>query len=165
MEHQTWYICSVCKSYTRSNYKSVLGHMRIHKFDPNLSLKCGINSCPEEYTVYESFRSHVYRKHRELLYTDTTNNEEDQLDTPEAQVNIQEDNDNGDENQDDAREDTNENMNFKRMAASFLLKIHEEHKVTQTALNVIVHDTKELWRHTIQNIKVTIQKIQRTFMC
>ena len=69
MKHQTWYICSVCKSYTRSNYKSVLGHMRIHKFDPNLSLKCGINSCPEEYTVDESFRSHVYWKHRELLYT------------------------------------------------------------------------------------------------
>ena len=69
MKHQTWYICSVCKSYTRSNYKSVLGHMHIHKFDPNLSLKCGINSCPEECTVYESFRSRVYWKHRELLYT------------------------------------------------------------------------------------------------
>ena len=137
--------------------------MRIHKFDPNLSLKCGINSCPEEYTVYESFRSHVYRKHRELLYTDTTNNEEDQH--HEAQENVEEENveeenveeDHRDEYQEDeAQEDTNEiDINPKRMAASFLLKIHEENKVTQTALNNIVHDINELWRHTIQNIKVS----------
>ena len=129
--------------------------MRIHKFDPNLSLKCGINSCPEEYTVYESFRSHVYRKHRELLYTDTTNNDEDQHHTYEAQENVEEDH--GNENQEDeSQEDINEiDINPKRTAASFLLKIHEENKVTQTALNNIVHDINELWRHTIQNIKVS----------
>ena len=54
--------------------------MRTHRNDPNLSLICGINSCPEEYTVYESFRSHVYRKHREVLCP-RTNNDDENLDT------------------------------------------------------------------------------------
>ena len=41
--------------------------MKTHRFDPNLSIKCGINSCSERYKNYESFRSHVYRKHKEVI--------------------------------------------------------------------------------------------------
>ena len=49
--------------------------MRTHRFEPGLSIKCRINSCSEKYTNYESFRSHVYCKHEEVLniHKDTHN--------------------------------------------------------------------------------------------
>ena len=45
--------------------------MGTHHFDAGLSIRCGINSCTEQYKNCESFRSHVYRKHREVLVTDS----------------------------------------------------------------------------------------------
>ena len=61
------FICTVCKLFKGRNYKAVFQHTRTHRFEPGLSIKCGINSCSEKYTNYESFRSHVYRKHEEVL--------------------------------------------------------------------------------------------------
>lgn len=120
--------------------------MRTHRYETNLSFKCGINSCPE-YTVYESFRSHVYRKHREVLYSRRRNSDEN-LDEHHFEMEDQED-----ENQDDENESK---ADIKRLAALFLLKIQEEHKVTQTVLNTIVHDVNEQWRCVVQNVKVYV---------
>ena len=155
----TRYVCTVCKSFSRWSYKPVLFHMRSHRLDPNLSLKCGINSCTEKYTVYESFRSHVYRKHRDVLYPNTTDSDD----------NLEEIEDNGDDNNalevtsDDEDENiesgssqtTTSTSSAKRAASLFILKIREENRVTQTALNNIVHGVKELWRCAIQNVKVS----------
>ncbi len=46
--------------------------MGIHRFDAGLFIRCGINSCLEEYKNFESFRSHMYRKHREAPVPDPT---------------------------------------------------------------------------------------------
>lgn len=49
------FICSVCRQYKGKDYRKVLQHMKTHRFDPNLFIKRGINSCPEKYTNYELF--------------------------------------------------------------------------------------------------------------
>ena len=36
---------------------------------PFLTVYCGIDYCPQTYTNYKSFRSHVYRKHRDSLHS------------------------------------------------------------------------------------------------
>lgn len=129
MECQTWYICTVCKSFARSSYKPLLGHMGSHRSETNLLLRCGINSCPEEYTIYESFQSHVYRKHREVLCPKTSNSDD----------NPNEDNYTEAETEDESQEEVNRGdkdeseIDIKKSAALFLLKTHKESKVTQTA--------------------------------
>ena len=45
----------------------------------------------------------------------------------------------------------------KKQAALFLLKTHEERKVTQTSLNGIVKDFHGLWQDSMENLKVCLK--------
>lgn len=38
----------------------------VHNHELNFNIICGLNSCKSSFTVYESFRCHVYHKHRKL---------------------------------------------------------------------------------------------------
>ena len=43
----------------------------IHSFGPGLRVVCGLGpekNCPAAYTNINSFKSHVYKKHRNLLF-------------------------------------------------------------------------------------------------
>ena len=51
---------------------------------------------------------------------------------------------------------TDEDYNTKRSAALFLLKLREERKVTQTALNGMVLNMQEVWKDVVGQIKVII---------
>ena len=52
-----------------NSFSNVLRHIgQVHKFDPGLKIYCGIDGCPVSYTNFESFRSHVYRKHPQTLH-------------------------------------------------------------------------------------------------
>lgn len=61
------YVCTICNLFAGKTFSAVLRHMGTHRFDCGLLIRCGINSCAEKYKNFESFRSHVYRKHREAL--------------------------------------------------------------------------------------------------
>ena len=67
------FYCQICRKFSRRCYLGVLQHIRVvHSFEPDFHILCGLdNDCPATYTVYESFRSHVYKKHRELLVSDS----------------------------------------------------------------------------------------------
>ena len=108
--------------------------MRSHRLDPNLSLKCGINSYTEEYTIYESFRSHVYRKHRDVLYPNTTDSDDD---SEEIEDNGDDNNalevtsDDEDENiESGSSQTTTSTSSAKRAASLFILKTREENSYT-----------------------------------
>lgn len=65
---EKWH-CSLCSHFTARNFFSVMRHIgQVHQFEPNFQVKCGLDGCPLRYTVYESFRVHVYKKHRDLLH-------------------------------------------------------------------------------------------------
>lgn len=124
--------------------------MGTHRFDPKLTIRCGINSCPESYNNFESFRSHVYRKHREVIVTPHSppvNNSESDSDSVQQH-------DSDDDVVDSDREDISSSDHQKRLAAMFLLKTREEHKVTQATLTEIVKDIQGLWRDRMENLKV-----------
>ena len=70
------YICQICHSFSRNCYAGVLRHLRqVHSFRPNFHVVCGLGpekNCPANYTNFESFRSHIYSKHREELLLSTS---------------------------------------------------------------------------------------------
>jgi len=117
------YRCAICNTFYGRSYSIVLRHMRSHQFDANLSTKGGINSCQETYDNYGSFRSHVYRKHRDVMFSNTASDynhtnaesDHDQGQTTMAADTTAENNQNGD------MEECTE-IDLKRSAALFLLR-------------------------------------------
>lgn len=129
--------------------------MGTHRFDSHLFIRCGINSCTEQYRKFESFRSHVYRKHREVL-TGPSSPAEDSGST--SVISTNEDHQLLDNNitvvGDGIVEAPSIIHDQKRSAALFILKTREERRVTQTALSGIIQDVQGLWRDTVNDLKV-----------
>ena len=49
---------------------------QVHSFSPNFRLVCDLGeSCAATYINYESFRSHVYKKHKDVVNPNTSNRE------------------------------------------------------------------------------------------
>ena len=61
-------MCTICNLFAGKSFFTVLHYMGTYRFDPGLRIRCGIEYCTESYRNFESFRSHVYRKHREALF-------------------------------------------------------------------------------------------------
>ena len=66
------HLCSICNDFAGASFSSVLCHIGdVHKSQigpaPTVAVWCGIDGCPRSYENYESFRSHVYRKHSHML--------------------------------------------------------------------------------------------------
>lgn len=149
------YVCTICNLFARKTFSAVLRHIGTHRFDSGLFIKCGINSCPENYKNFESFRSHVYRKHREVLIppsngvpgSEAANSSSFQHNIPEREDSVVTD--------EDEVEDWNYDDHRKRLAAKFLLKTREDRKVTQLALTAIVEDIQGLWRDNMEHLKVS----------
>lgn len=67
------HLCSICNSFAAASFSSVLRHIGdVQKSQigpsPMVAVWCGIDGCPRSYENYESFRSHVYKKHRHVLW-------------------------------------------------------------------------------------------------
>lgn len=145
------YVCTICNLFAGQSFSAVLRHMGVHRFDPGLSIRCGINSCTEQYTNFESFRSHIYRKHREVLVSAPVT--DSALAETVVSGRLEQ---GGSETDDDGLEVEQRTCNDdpKRSAALFLLKAREERRITQTALNGIVQDFQGLWRDAMERLQV-----------
>ena len=85
--------CSLCSHFAARNFLGVLRHIgQVHQFEPNFEVKCGLDGCPLRYTVYESFRVHVYKRHRDVLFNDRGDDliHVDSEDTPNSPQTLQE---------------------------------------------------------------------------
>ena len=62
------YNCSICNRFAAASFLPVLRHIgQVHQYEANFQVKCGLDSCPCLYRTYNSFKSHVYRKHRSAM--------------------------------------------------------------------------------------------------
>ena len=150
------YVCTICNLFVGKSFSTVLRHMGTHRYDPGLRIRCGINSCTDQYKNFESFRSHVYRKHREALIH-TSNPAPTQAIT-NGRLGLETDED---LQMDDWGNDLLEHERARsvdadpqRLAALFLLKTREERKITQVALNGIVQDFRGIWRDAMERLQV-----------
>ena len=157
------YVCTICNSFASTSFRAVFRHMSDHRCDPGLHIVCGINSCNEMYKNYDSYRTHVYRKHRETLlsiprqelsighgsnsaHSSPTQEEIEEIEEPSAVENPT--------SEDPFHTPTSPILISKRSAALFLLKTREERKVTQTALNGIVQDLSGILKDALEGLKV-----------
>ena len=147
------FICSICNLFGGNTYAAVLRHIgEIHRHDPGLVIRCGINHCPQTYSNYESFRSHVYRKHRDALHR-------------EANYDIDTDGHTHDDEDEDADGYNDLAIDYpsqpgypsqpdmKKIGAKFLLKTREENRMAQSTLNTVVSDMNGLWMSSMDAVK------------
>ena len=160
------FVCTLCSQFAARTYLPVLSHIGfVHRFGATKRIECGIDGCPASYTTntYESFRSHVYRKHRDVLYSQDV--EDTQLNSQGSVVFRDQDvftveNSTTHILADDlatpstSNETTNvDEEEIKLASALFQFKTLEERKVTQTALNGIIGDVQALWDITLSKIQ------------
>ncbi len=133
------FVCYICNQFGGCSFRSVLRHVgEVHKHDTNFFIRCGIGHCPQTYKNNDSFRSHVYRKHRDALYSTT---QEDG--NPRIEVN-------NNEFVDDPDDETNQqpslasDFSLQERAAKFVLKARDEYRIPQSTVNKLLKDVAEL---------------------
>ena len=141
--------------------QGVLRHLgAVHAFDPNLSITCGIAGCPRIYSNFHSYKKHIYRSHSEVVIPPETSEEisavhshnedaSDDYNAPSEQGSLQ-----------SILPQTGSTFS-KRAIALILLKLKQERKISQTALNEILKDFIYLYQTTAENLKeMVIQAVQ-----
>lgn len=81
------YLCPICQAFSRHNFKAVIRHIgQVHRHNSNFSIVCGLGDprCPATYTKFESFRSHVYKKHKAELDVVVTSESDTQFSNEES---------------------------------------------------------------------------------
>ena len=60
--------CLLCSSFTSTTYKGVLRHLgSVHTHDAGFHVVCVCADCPRRCNKFHSYKTHLYRKHREML--------------------------------------------------------------------------------------------------
>jgi len=139
--------CCYCASFAGNTFKKLLSHIKfIHSHEPNFTIACG--DCGQSFQKFNSFKSHIQRKHNWNKNEDRAQIDED--------VDIEEDNVNSSDNEVHAEgfeeEEGPNNMVEKmtRFLALFLLKTKEENQLSQRGIDAILDSTgdvveKVLW--------------------
>lgn len=59
--------CPRCPFFS-DQFTKVVNHIGVvHSAEPNFSIFCGIEGCANSYKIFQSYRSHLYRRHKKLL--------------------------------------------------------------------------------------------------
>ena len=127
----------------------------VHSWEPDFKIPCGINGCPKIYTSYRSYRKHIIQKHQELLVDEIS---EDQNDTNSTTV-LENDINNtteGEEEYSNSNMDESGSPDPLRNKAAFLLKLKEERRVSQKAINGIVDDMNTLFEEELATLKTGV---------
>ena len=139
MSVATKFDCQICRKVSRKYYLGILQHIRaVHSFEPNFHILCGLdNGCPATYNVYESFRSHVYKKHREQLLSSGTNDNSGSSYQEGVAVDTAPDNGHDEiEEIDIDGENPTVQVDNTKMAAMFILRTTEIQRTSQVSNNL-----------------------------
>ena len=149
------YVCTICDQFRGRSFAAVLRHIGAsHRYDPGLSIRCGIRSCPETCTKFESFRSHVYRKHRDVLHLDSRDNGPSEGGVQEFSAFPEDPVDNDICSQPNTAEFQPSGVPIlQSSAAKFLIKMKEECKLTQVLIDKIVTSVRGLWDQAMQGLQ------------
>ena len=162
------YCCGVCGAFASPTFAVVLRHIGYtHAGDEQLALICPVPGCPRQnpYSKFESFRSHMYRKHRDVLErrscldrdrSDGSSGPQGPTEHTSAEEDI------GDVDELGSEEGyfcpvrrQPSDVNLQHAAAHFLLKTREERKITQSAVDGIVQDLTDLWDKGMKEVRNT----------
>ena len=140
------YACPLCHEFARTTYKAILRHIgEVHSFSPDFHIECGLGRdtrCPATYTNYVSFRSHVYKKHRDELFPEEQPVLRDEEDTSSLHLtSLMEIESDGDGPADHAECTPTKTGpdSVKQAAALFILKSMEERRMSQVYIIIVIY--------------------------
>ena len=148
------YFCPYCGDYTGVKFNRHLQHIKFHHSnEPNFSISCG--DCGQSFRKFESFKSHVRRKHRNqhaLTLSEELDVHRDEAEMPE---NVEEGGLDGEVDMDphNAHDSVKE---LTRFLALFILKTKETNNLSQQAVNAITSNTAELVEFSLNTLKSDI---------
>ena len=149
------YVCTICDKFAGRSFAVVLRHIGSnHRYDPGLRIRCGIKSCPETYTNFESFRSHVYCKNRDELHLDPRETSHPENTSEEFLTNS--DHPLGDEICEQSSI-VDQVGRLQSSAAKFLLKAKEEYKLSQASVDRIVSSMRGLWEQAMDLLRQQLE--------
>ena len=148
------FICQYCADFSVRTHKKLLRHIRfVHSNEPNFSISCG--HCGQSFKRFESFKSHLRRKHKDVDEDEDENKSLDQSDLiPDAGSDFDLD---GEEEhnmfQDQVMETKNSTDEMTRHIALFILMSKEQNQLNQTVLDSILGNTADLSEQSLQGLK------------
>ena len=145
-------ICWICYDFSGTSLRRVVQHIHsVHSHDANFRVVCGINGCPKRYKhIYRHHKAEIHKPNINISLDSTVHTHEEDIQLEDFALNqVLVNNEGDDVNKQDP-------VIQKKVAALFLLKLKEIHKVSQTALLGIVDDINELVQHRIQSIEIEV---------
>ena len=140
------YVCSYC-AVRKQSLNKYLYHLQFHQHSPDFHVTCNISGCPRSFSVIDSLRRHIRRKHsQELSSTPSSDNQS------EGEQEIGSDN----EYQGDICSDTEDTEppvissevyrnDLRRHLALFILKLHEKFGLQKSVQETLVDDIRHLF--------------------
>lgn len=145
------FLCSLCNNFGGQSFSTVLRHIgETHRHDPCFQIQCGLDQCPQTYKNFESFRSHVYRKHRDVLYSCSSEegSESSWNDPPTNVTNYPDDN-----NLTTPTTNVATGGIGSVAEAKFIMKTREEYRIPQSTVNALIQDVDDLCCLTVDRVK------------
>lgn len=143
------YACPKCSRRHFTVVKLIKHIGLIHAHEHDFSICCGLDGCQNYFFKYESFRRHVYRKHRTRIWPSHNNvTGDDEVDISDNEVNT----DTADDTPEDVVLDMNDLLtNFRGNLVSFVLKCREKNVLPQSVQQEILQDVKFLFSFFKEN--------------
>ena len=156
------------------SFSSLLSHLRfVHDNDPDFFLTCGIGGCGKTYRKLASYRTHVYRHHKDTisssfsyqsvdsLSADSVDNVSDPTSVSEALLDLPRTTETStidppcSSSQGGHREqlELSDINSQQKASALFLLKMKEVFGLSQVALDGIVEESQKVFEHTLEKIR------------
>ena len=146
--------CPYC-TVNKFSVGKFIRHLQLaHQQNPNFSIRCGLHHCPSQFRLVESWRRHIYRKHRDILGTSTY------LDSGNVDVNNDDSSGENDEYViDSAQKQSGTNHNdlvmpaaetvsvIQKHLALFMLKLQEKHCLPKNVRGAMVDDLQFVFRY------------------
>ena len=140
------FVCCLCSSFSGHLFSAILRHIgEIHQHDPNLTIECGIEGCPQTYKNFESFRSHVYRKHRDVLHLQTERSHTSTSQIQLGQLHLH--------GETPPTSPSPRVVARSNVAGRFIMKIREEYNIPQSTVNKLLEDVTALCLSTLDQVK------------
>lgn len=159
-------VCPLCPrertSALQLNLRDYLKHVQLfHSHQPGFRITCGIGGCARTFQNFLTFRCHISAHHRDDA--DPTNQIDDSPDGGDP-----EDPEGGDpeDPDDEISEENSEQADLNNpipllqtSSALFLMKIKEEHKLTQTALQGVVEGVTGITQARLSILQTEVHKV------
>ncbi|XP_028416072.1 uncharacterized protein LOC114539659 [Dendronephthya gigantea] len=119
--------------------------VKVHRSDPNLHIVCEISGCNQSFSKVFSYKTHLYRKHKDF--------ENNAAEVEHIRTLLTEETDDLMIVDEYSEVNNLSNNNNRRENAFFLLQVKEKNLLTQRCLDEIVSGTTELIKSTVTTVE------------